>query len=70
VIDIMGGTFAAVGILAALRERETTGDREGVRARCSKAPPISSPKHMAQYELTEAPPPMSVSARLGRLRHL
>ncbi len=25
VIDIVGGTFAAVGILAALRERETTG---------------------------------------------
>ncbi len=28
VIDIMGGTFAAVGILAALREREKTGTRQ------------------------------------------
>src|SRR3989449_7877873 len=30
VIDIMGGTFAAVGILAALRERETTGQGKRV----------------------------------------
>src|SRR5262245_35343931 len=32
VIDIMGGTYAAVGILAALREREKTGKGQSVTA--------------------------------------
>ena len=61
VVDIMGGTFAAVGVLAALRERETPGAASASPARCSRAPPSSSRQHMAQYELTgEAPPPMSM----------
>src|SRR5205814_10632311 len=61
VIDIMGGTFAAVGILAALRERETTGQGKRVTSSLFESTAYLVAQHMAQYELTgEAPPPMSV----------
>jgi crotonobetainyl-CoA:carnitine CoA-transferase CaiB-like acyl-CoA transferase len=61
VIDIVGGTFAAVGILAALRERETTGRGKRVTSALFEATAYIVAQHMAQYELTgEAPPPMSV----------
>ena len=61
VIDIMGGTFAAVGILAALRERETTGTGTRVTSSLFESTAYLVAQHMAQYELTgEAPPPMSV----------
>jgi crotonobetainyl-CoA:carnitine CoA-transferase CaiB-like acyl-CoA transferase len=61
VIDIMGGTFAAVGILAALRERETTGRGMRVTSSLFESTAYLVAQHMAQYELTgEAPPPMSV----------
>jgi crotonobetainyl-CoA:carnitine CoA-transferase CaiB-like acyl-CoA transferase len=61
VIDIMGGTFAAVGILAALREREHTGRGKRVTSSLFESTAYLVAQHMAQYELTgEAPPPMSV----------
>jgi crotonobetainyl-CoA:carnitine CoA-transferase CaiB-like acyl-CoA transferase len=61
VIDIMGGTFAAVGILAALREREKTGHGTRVTSALFESTAYLVAQHMAQYELTgEAPPPMSV----------
>jgi crotonobetainyl-CoA:carnitine CoA-transferase CaiB-like acyl-CoA transferase len=61
VIDIMGGTFAAVGILAALREREKTGRGTQVTSALFESTAYLVAQHMAQYELTgEAPPPMSV----------
>ena len=61
VVDIMGGTFAAVGILAALRERETTGRGKQVTSALFESTAYLVAQHMAQYELTgEAPPPMSV----------
>lgn len=61
VIDILGGTFAAVGILAALRERETTGRGKRVTSSLFESTAYLVAQHMAQYELTgEAPPPMSV----------
>src|SRR5690349_11775094 len=61
VIDIVGGTFAAVGILAALRERETTGRGRRVTSALFETTALLVAQHMAQYELTgEAPPPMSV----------
>jgi crotonobetainyl-CoA:carnitine CoA-transferase CaiB-like acyl-CoA transferase len=61
VVDIMGGTFAAVGILAALRRRETTGRGEQVTSALFESTAYLVAQHMAQYELTgEAPPPMSV----------
>ena len=61
VIDIMGGTFAAVGILSALREREKTGRGTRVTSSLFESTAYLVAQHMAQYELTgEAPPPMSV----------
>src|SRR5688500_11736668 len=61
VVDIMGGTFAAVGILAALREREATGRGKRVTSALFESTAYLVAQHMAQYELTgEAPPPMSV----------
>jgi len=61
VIDIMGGTFAALGILAALRERETTGRGQRVASSLFESTAYLVAQHMAQFELTgEAPPPMSV----------
>ncbi|HEY2338320.1 MAG TPA: CoA transferase, partial [Burkholderiales bacterium] len=61
VVDILGGTFAAVGILAALREREKTGRGKRVTSALFESTAYLVAQHMAQYELTgEAPPPMSV----------
>jgi len=61
VVDIMGGTFAAVGILAALKERERTGRGQRVTSALFESTAYLVAQHMAQYELTgEAPPPMSV----------
>jgi crotonobetainyl-CoA:carnitine CoA-transferase CaiB-like acyl-CoA transferase len=61
VVDIMGGTFAAVAILAALRERESTGRGKRVTSALFESTAYLVAQHMAQFELTgEAPPPMSV----------
>jgi crotonobetainyl-CoA:carnitine CoA-transferase CaiB-like acyl-CoA transferase len=61
VVDILGGTFGAVGVLAALRERETTGRGRLVTSALFESTAYLVAQHMAQYELTgEAPPPMSV----------
>jgi crotonobetainyl-CoA:carnitine CoA-transferase CaiB-like acyl-CoA transferase len=57
----MGGTFAAVGILSALREREKTGRGMEVTSALFESTAYLVAQHMAQYEITgEAPPPMSV----------
>jgi len=61
VIDILGGTFAALGIVAALRERDETGRGKRVTSSLFETTALLVAQHMAQYELTgEAPPPMSV----------
>ena len=61
VVDILGGTFAAVGILAALRERESTGLGKQVTSALFESTAYLVAQHMAQFEITgEAPPPMSV----------
>lgn len=61
VIDILGGTFAALGIVAALRERERTGRGKHVTSALFETTALLVAQHMAQYEITgEAPPPMSV----------
>ena len=57
----MGGTFAAVAILAALRSRESTGRGMQVTSALFESTAYLVAQHMAQFELTgEAPPPMSV----------
>jgi len=61
VVDIVGGTFGAVGVLAALRERETSGRGRLVTSALFESTAYLVAQHMAQFELTgEAPPPMSV----------
>jgi crotonobetainyl-CoA:carnitine CoA-transferase CaiB-like acyl-CoA transferase len=61
VVDIMGGTFAALGVVCALRERERTGRGQEVTSALFESTAYLVAQHMAQYELTgEAPLPMSV----------
>ena len=59
--DIMGGMFAAIGILAALRERETTGKGKLVKSALFENTVFLVAQHMAQKVITgEAPPPMAI----------
>jgi crotonobetainyl-CoA:carnitine CoA-transferase CaiB-like acyl-CoA transferase len=59
--DIMGGMFAAIGILAALRERETTGEGQLVRSALFENTAFLVAQHIAQLAITgEEPPPMAV----------
>lgn len=59
--DIMGGMFAAIGVLAALRERETTGVGRHVEAGLFETTALLMAQHMAQTAITgEEPLPMSI----------
>jgi crotonobetainyl-CoA:carnitine CoA-transferase CaiB-like acyl-CoA transferase len=59
--DIMGGMFAVIGILAALRARERTGKGELVRSALYENTVFLVAQHMAQLAITgEEPPPMAV----------
>jgi crotonobetainyl-CoA:carnitine CoA-transferase CaiB-like acyl-CoA transferase len=61
VIDIMGGLSAVIGILAALRERESTGRGGEVQAGLFETVALLMAQHMAQTRITgTAPRPMSV----------
>ncbi len=61
VVDILGGTFGAVAVLAALRERDSTGRGRRVTSALFESTAYLVAQHMAQFEITgEAPPPMSV----------
>jgi crotonobetainyl-CoA:carnitine CoA-transferase CaiB-like acyl-CoA transferase len=61
VVDILGGTFGALGVLAALRSRERTGRGRRVTSALFENTAYLVAQHIAQYEITgEAPPPMSV----------
>jgi crotonobetainyl-CoA:carnitine CoA-transferase CaiB-like acyl-CoA transferase len=57
--DIMGGMFGAIGVLAALRERDRTGRGQEVQSALFENCVFLSAQHMQQYAMTgEAPPPM------------
>jgi crotonobetainyl-CoA:carnitine CoA-transferase CaiB-like acyl-CoA transferase len=57
--DIMGGTFGAVGILAALVERARTGRGRHVQAGLYENNVLLMAQHMAQFAITgQAPRPM------------
>lgn len=57
--DIMGGMFGAIGVLAALREREASGRGQEVQSALFENCVFLSAQHMQQYAMThEAPPPM------------
>lgn len=57
--DIMGGMFGAIGVLAALRERERTGRGQEIQSALFENCVFLASQHMQQYAMTgEAPPPM------------
>ncbi|MEX3982231.1 CaiB/BaiF CoA transferase family protein [Paraburkholderia sp. EG287A] len=57
--DIMGGMFGAIGVLAALRERDLTGRGQEVQSALFENCVFLSAQHMQQYSMTgEAPAPM------------
>src|SRR6185503_14643383 len=63
VVDIMGGMFGAIGILAAIRERELTGRGQLVESSLFESTAFLVAQHMGQQALTgKAPPPMPEKA--------
>lgn len=65
VIDIMGGTFGALGILVALRERDTTGEGQLVQNGLFETATFLMGQHMAYSAISQeplSPMPARVSA--------
>lgn len=59
VVDIMGGTFAVVGIQAALRERETTGKGQFVKSALFESTAFLMMQHLVGRAVTDVDqPPM------------
>ncbi|AZG14850.1 MULTISPECIES: CaiB/BaiF CoA transferase family protein [Cupriavidus] len=57
--DIMGGMFGAIGVLAALRERDRTGQGQEIQSALFENCVFLASQHMQQFAMTgEAPPPM------------
>ncbi len=64
IIDILGGMSGAVAILAALRERESTGRGQLVKAGLFEAAAFTVGQHLVQHAITGQPlQPMSVPVR-------
>ncbi|MDE2417695.1 MAG: CoA transferase [Burkholderiales bacterium] len=56
--DIMGGMFGAIGVLAALRERDRTGKGQEIQSALFENCCLLAAQHMQQYQMTgEVPPP-------------
>lgn len=65
VIDITGGVFGAVGVLAALRERERTGRGQLVQSSLFESAAFYTGQHMAYFAMTgEVPRPMPARSHL------
>ncbi len=64
VVDITGGLFGVIGVLAALRERESTGRGRLVRSALFESTTFLVGQHMAAEVATGEPPP-PMPARLG-----
>jgi crotonobetainyl-CoA:carnitine CoA-transferase CaiB-like acyl-CoA transferase len=65
VIDVQGGMFGAVGVIAALHQRNTTGQGQNVVASLYESTVFLVGQHMAQMAVTgkpAAPMPVRVSA--------
>lgn len=63
--DIMGGMFGAIGVLAALHERNTTGLGKAIESGLFENCVLLSAQHMQQYAVTgepAAPMPARISA--------
>jgi crotonobetainyl-CoA:carnitine CoA-transferase CaiB-like acyl-CoA transferase len=64
VIDVMGGSYGVIGILAALLERKQTGEGQFVKATLFESVAMLVAQHMALVPLTgEAAPPMPERGR-------
>src|SRR5262245_28812816 len=55
--DIMGGMFGAIGVLAALLERQRTGKGQEVQSALYENCVFLSAQHMQQFLMTGEPPP-------------
>jgi crotonobetainyl-CoA:carnitine CoA-transferase CaiB-like acyl-CoA transferase len=55
--DIMGGMFGAIGVLAALRERDSTGRGQEIQSALFENCVFLSSQHMQQFSMTGEPPP-------------
>ncbi len=55
--DIMGGMFGAIGVLAALRERDRTGKGQEIQSALFENCVFLSAQHMQQFLMTQEPPP-------------
>ncbi|MDD0813342.1 CaiB/BaiF CoA-transferase family protein [Curvibacter sp. HBC28] len=56
--DIMGGMFGAIGVLAALRERDRTGQGQEIQSALFENCCLLASQHMQQFQMTgEVPPP-------------
>ncbi|MEO8484739.1 MAG: CaiB/BaiF CoA-transferase family protein [Betaproteobacteria bacterium] len=55
--DIMGGMFGAIGVLAALRERERTGLGQEIQSALFENCCLLAAQHMQQFQMTGEPPP-------------
>ena len=56
--DIMGGMFGAIGVLAALRERDRTGRGQEIQSALFENCCLLAAQHMQQFQMTgEVPPP-------------
>lgn len=64
IVDILGGTFAVVGILAALRERDRTGKGQLVKSALYEAAVLLMGQHMAGMAVT-GEPGLPMPARKG-----
>ena len=55
--DIMGGMFGAIGVLAALRERDRTGRGQEIQSALFENCVFLASQHMQQFSMTGEPPP-------------
>jgi formyl-CoA transferase len=55
--DIMGGMFGAIGVLAALRERDRTGLGQEIQSALFENCVFLAAQHMQQFLMTGEPPP-------------
>ncbi len=55
--DIMGGMFGSIGVLAALRERDRTGQGQEIQSALFENCVFLSSQHMQQFQMTGEPPP-------------
>jgi len=65
IIDVMGGMFGVIGILAALEQRRRTGRGQMIKASLFESVVFLMGQHMAQYAVTGAPAkpmPVRISA--------